>query len=56
MVDEDDLKWVANEKIYCYYKNSSIKIFGLKTLGFRKLSHFSEMQNDALRHCEGLKG
>ena len=28
----------------------------LKPPGFRKLSHSSEMQNDALMHCEGLKG
>ena len=28
----------------------------LKSLGFRKLSHSSEMQNDALMHREGLKG
>ena len=27
-----------------------------KMLGFTKLSHFSEMQDDALRHSEGLKG
>ena len=28
----------------------------LKRLGFRKLSNSSEMQNDALKHREGLKG
>ena len=26
-----------------------------KTPGFQKLGHFSEMQNDALMHREGLK-
>ena len=33
-----------------------MKIFVLKPLGFRKLSYFSEMRNDALMHREGLKG
>ena len=28
----------------------------LKSLGFRKLGHSSEMRNDALKHREGLKG
>ena len=28
----------------------------LKSLSFIKLSHFPEMQNDALMHREGLKG
>ena len=28
----------------------------LKPPGFRKLSHFSEMQSDASMHREGLKG
>ena len=28
----------------------------LKTLGFRKLSHSSEIQNYALMHREGLNG
>ena len=55
MVDEDDLKWVVNEKILRYYKNSSIDIFVLKTLGY-KYNQSSEMQNDALVHREGLKG
>ena len=27
-----------------------------KRQGFRKLSHSSNMQNDALKHHEGLKG
>ena len=33
-----------------------MKIFVLKRPGFRKLSHTSEMQIDALKHREGLKG
>ena len=33
-----------------------MKIFVLIPLGFTKLSHFSEMQDDALMHREGLKG
>ena len=33
-----------------------MKMFALKLLGFRKLSHSSEMRNDALMHREGLKG
>ena len=31
-------------------------IFVLEPLGFRKLSHSSEMRNDALVHREGLEG
>ena len=31
-------------------------IFDLKPLDFRKLSHSSEMQTDALMHCEDFKG
>ena len=42
-------------KIYRYL-NSSMKIVVLKSLGFRKLSHSSEMQNDALLYSEGPKG
>ena len=33
-----------------------MKIFVRKPLGFMKLSHSSEMQNDALMHREGIKG
>ena len=33
-----------------------MKNFVPKPLGFTKLSHFSEMQDDALMHREGLKG
>ena len=34
----------------------SMKIVVLKQIGFRRLSHSSEMQNDALMHREGLMG
>ena len=33
-----------------------MQICVLKPPGFRKLSHSSEMRNDALMHREGLKG
>ena len=33
-----------------------MKIFVPKPLGFTMLGHFSEMQDDALMHREGLKG
>ena len=33
-----------------------MKILVPRPLGFTKLSHFSEMQDDALMHGEGLKG
>ena len=33
-----------------------MNIFVPKPLCFTKLSHFSEMQDDVLLHCEGLKG
>ena len=44
------------KKIYCYLINSFMNFLVLKPPGFRKLSHFSEMRNDALIHREGLKG
>ena len=31
-------------------------MLALKPLGFRKLSHSSEMRNDALMYREGLEG
>ena len=55
-MDEDDLKWVANEKNMLLLLDSSMISFVLKPLGFRKLSHSKEMRNDALKHREGLKG
>ena len=53
-MNEDDFKWVTNEKKIVLLINSSMKIFVLKPLGFRKLSYFSEMLNDALMHREGF--
>ena len=48
VVDEDDLKWAANEKKISYLLNNSTK-----TPSFRKLSLSSEKQNDALKHHGG---
>ena len=56
VVDEDELKCVANENNILLLLNTSIEMLGLKSLGSRKLSHYSEMQNDVLMHREGLKG
>ena len=57
VVDENDLKWVTSEKKYCYcFLNIPIKICVVKPPGFWKLSHCSEMRNDALMHREYLKG
>ena len=51
-MDEDDLKWVAIEKEGFII----IKTVPHKIMFFKKLGHSSEIQNDALMHCEGLKG
>ena len=50
------MKWVTNERKKCYYLNSSMNIFVLEPLSFKKLSHYSGMQNDILMQREGLKG
>ena len=55
-MDEDDLKWVGDKgknivSIKQFHDN-----FSSKNLDSRKLSYYSEMQNDALMHREGLKG
>ena len=55
-MDEDDLKWAANEKKKLFLLKQSHENFHSKTLGFRKLNNSSEMQNDALMHREGYKG
>ena len=55
-MDKDELKCVANEKNILLLLSTSIEMLGLKSLCYRKLSHYSEMQNDALMHREGLKG
>ena len=51
-VDEDDLKWGANEKKIL----SKQLLENFPQTRFMKLSHYSEMTNDALIHSEGLKG
>ena len=53
-MDEDDLKWVANEKKILLFLKQFHGNCGFKTT--RKLGNFSGMQNDALMHREGLKG
>ena len=55
-MDEDDLKWVANEKNILLLLEQFHENVVLKLPDFRTISHFSEMQNDALMHREGLKG
>ena len=54
VVDGDDLKWMANG-FFLLLLNISMEIFVLKPHGFNKLSHSSELRNDALMHCEDLK-
>ena len=56
VVDEDDLKWVTNEKKILLFLKQLQENCGFKTTSCRKLSNFSEMQNDTLMHREGLKG
>ena len=45
-MDENDLKWVANEEKILLSLSSPMKIFVLNLLGFRKLSHSLVMPND----------
>ena len=52
VVDEDDLTLGKGKKPIVIIN----QFHALKHLVFRKLSHPSEMQNDALVHREGLKG
>ena len=52
-----DLLWMKKIKENCHVLVSQFHgIFRSKTLGFRKLSHSSQMLNDALMRREGLKG
>ena len=44
------------KKNILFLLNCSMNLFVLNPIGFRKLGHFSGMQNDALMHREGLKG
>ena len=55
-MNEDDLKWVGNEKNVLLSLKQFHEHVCSKPLVLKKLSHFSEMQNDALMHREGLKG
>ena len=55
VVEEDDLKWVANENNISLLLKQFQGNFSSKTTRCRKISHSSEMQNDALMHREGLK-
>ena len=56
VVDEDDLKWVTNEKKILLFLKQFHDFFVVNPLGFRKFSYSLQMQNNALMHCEGLKG
>ena len=55
-MDEGDFKWVGNEKNVLLLLNQLHEHVRSKPPVLRKLSHFSEMQIDALIHREGLKG
>ena len=55
-VDEDDLKWVENEKKISLLLKQFPEYNRFKTTRCGKLGHSSEMQNDVLMHREGLKG
>ena len=55
-MDEGGLKWVENEKNKVLLLKHFLEKNRSKTTRYRKLSHSSEMQNDALMHREGLKG
>ena len=54
-MDEDDLKWVVKEKNIVLFKHFHDNFLS-KSPRCRKFTHSSQMQNDALMHCEGLKG
>ena len=47
--------WQMKKNILLLLKQSH-ESFHCKTPSFRKLSRYSEVQNDALMHREGLKG
>ena len=55
-VDENDLQWVTNEKKILLLLRQFHANCRSETTSCRKLSNFSEMQDDAMRHREGLKG
>ena len=54
-MDEDDLKWVTNEKKILLLKQFREK-FRSNTPSCRTLGDSSDMQNDGLMPREGLKG
>ena len=54
VVDEDDLKWMTNEKKISLLLTHAVEKNVMQPLRFRRLSHFSEMQNDGLMHHNGL--
>ena len=56
VVDEDDLMWFKNKGNYHVLVNQFHGNFRSKTPGCRILIHCSEIQNDSLMHCKGLKG
>ena len=56
VVDEDDLQGVINKKKIVLFLRQFHENCRSKTTNCRKLSNFSEMQDDALRHHEDLKG
>ena len=54
-MDEDDLNWVTFVKNIVIIKTVLENYCRSKTIKCKKLGHFSEIQNDALMHREGLK-
>ena len=55
VVDEDDPKWVANEKYISSLLKQFHENFRSESPRCRKLRHSSEMRKDALVHREDLK-
>ena len=55
-MNEDDLQWVTNEKKVVLFLRQFHENCRSEGTSCRRLSIFSEMQDDALRHREGLKG
>ena len=52
----DYLQWVTNEKKIVLFLRQFHENCRSKTISCRKLGNFSKMQDNALRHREGLKG
>ena len=53
-MNEDDLKWVKNEKNISLLLKQFRENLLSKTPRCRKLSHYSQIKNDAFMHREGL--